>query len=379
MSMSDATSPAQGRSVSSSSHETDIVGFDPELLDRAAELHTTLFGGTAELNRDYLVWKYLQNPYLGDPLVHFAVRSGQLVGMYGTVGTCWDLRGHRHVLAYGCDFGVDPRFRRQGIARQLQRAHIAELRARGLGMAFSFSGGAMGTATQVSGGWHVVAMLDELEVLTKTAPWSPALSRVTQRARSLAGRMLSERSRLLVQRTLRSRSVDPLSALNGDENEHVEVLAIDAFDRLADIAARVPPKLQMRHVRDAEYFRWRLGNPRFRYQALASENAYLILQWNPTSRRVNLVDWGALDARALAQVASVALRQIGSARVWALSLDPGFRSILESLGSLIEVGGSPSTFTMHDVTDDGRGARLAGQNLAEAGSWELRMLDSDSY
>ena len=377
--MSDATFPAHGRSVSSSLHETEIVGFDPELLDRAAELHMTLFGGTAELKRDYLAWKYLRNPYLVDPLVHFAVRSGEVVGMYGTVGTCWELGGRRHVLAYGCDFGVDPRFRRQGIARQLQRAHNAELHARGLGMAFSFSGGAMGTATQVSGGWHVVAMLDELEILTATGRWSRVASRGTRSSRRLAGRILSERGRLLVQRSLHSRSGDPLSALSGDADEQVEVLAVDAFDRLADIAALAPPTTAMRHVRDAEYFRWRLGNPRFGYRALANENAYVILQWNPISRRFNLVDWRAADTQALARVTSVALRQIGSARVWALALDPGLRTILESLGSLIDVGGSPSSFTMHDVTDDGTGARLAGQDLVEADSWELRMLDSDGY
>jgi GNAT superfamily N-acetyltransferase len=377
--MSDATSPAKGRRVSSSPHEVDIVGFDPELLDCAAELYTTLHGGTAELNHDYLVWKYTRNPYLANPLVHFAMRSGELVGMYGTMGTCWELRGNRHMLAYGCELGVDPRFQRQGIARQLQRVHIDELRARGLGIAFSLSGGPIGTSAQVAGGWHVVAMLDELECLHETGRRSPVFNRVTQRSRSLAGRILSQRSRFLVQRILQSRSVNPLSALNGDEDERVEVLAVDAFDRLADIAALVPPTTQMRHVRDAEYFRWRLGNPRFHYRALASENAYVILQWNPTGRRVNLVDWRASDTQALARVTNVTLRQIGVARAWASSLDPEFRSILDSLGSLSDVGGSPSSFTMHDVTDDHRGAHLSGLNLAEAGSWEIRMLDSDSY
>jgi GNAT superfamily N-acetyltransferase len=357
----------------------EIVDFDPELLDRAAELHTTLHGGTAELNREYLVWKYLRNPYLVNPLIHFAMRSGELVGMYGTMGTCWELRGSRHVLAYGCELGVDPRFRRQGIARQMQHAHIAELRARGLGFAFSLSGGAMGTAAQVAGGWHVVAMLDELEWLTQTRRWSAVVSRVTERSRRLAGRILSERSRFLVQRTLRSLSVNPLSALSGDEDQHVDVLDVDDFDRLADIAALVPPTTQMRHVRDAEYFRWRLGNPLFRYRALASENAYVILQWNPTGRRVNLVDWRASDTHALARVSSVAFRQIGVARVWRVSMDPGLRSTLERLGSLTDVQGSRPSFTMHDVTDDGRGVRLGGLNLTEASSWDLRMLDSDGY
>jgi GNAT superfamily N-acetyltransferase len=376
--MTDATSPAKGRRVSSIAHEVDIVGFDSQLLDRAAELHTTLHGGTAELNRDYLVWKYLRNPYLPNPLVHFAMRSGELVGMYGTMGTCWELCGNRHVLAYGCELGVDPRYQRQGIGRQLQHAHIAELRARGLGIAFSLSGGATGTSAQVAGGWHVVAMLDELECLHETGR-SSVIHRITQRSHGLVGRILSRRSRFLIQRTLQSLSVDPLSAFNGHEDEHVEVLAVDAFERLADIAALVPPTRQMRHVRDAEYFRWRLGNPRFRYRALASESAYVIVQWNLTGRRVSLVDWRASDTQALARVMSVALRRVGAARVWALSLDPGPRSILESLGSLSDAVGSSTSFTIHDVTDDHRGAHLCGLNLADAGSWELRMLDSDSY
>lgn len=340
------------------------MGFDAALLDRAADVRTRVWGATTEVNRDYLVWKYTRNPYFAEPLVQFAVYEDDVVGMYGSMGTCWELRGDRYVLGHGGDFLVDPRFRRQGVARRLQQAYIAALRARGLGIAFSFSGGSMGTATAVAGGWHVVAMLDALE--WAKGRWPLVVAQASRRGHRLIRRM-------------RTPAVNPLSTVTGTEDGQVELLGRDGFDRMARVASLAPTTERLRHVRDDEYFRWRLANPLSRYRVLASQNSYVVLQSSKPGSQVNLVDWRAVDAPSLASVLSVALRQIRSLRVWGFSVDPELRSVLESFGSVVAVRGPSPSFTMRAVTDDPQGAYLAGLKLNEPLSWEPRMLDSDEF
>ena len=271
----------RGRRISpAGSDEVEIVGFDAELLDRAADLRSRVWGDTTEVNRDYLAWKYTRNPYFVEPLVQFATCADDVVGMYGSMGTCWELHGDRHVLGHGGDVVVDPRFRRRGLARRLQQAYIAAMRARGLGFAFSFSTGSMGTPTMVAGGWQVVAVLDTLDC-------------------AIGPPRVVARGHRLIRRMRRTSRVDPLSTVTGDEDGHVELLDIDASDRLARIASLAPTSERLRHVRDEEYFRWRLANPLHRYRVLASQNSFVILESSGPGSRVNLVDWSA-TGRAVA-------------------------------------------------------------------------------
>jgi hypothetical protein len=221
----------------------------------------------------------------------------------------------------------------------------------------------MATATSVAGGWHVIATLDLLECLT--GRWPPVVQRASKRGHSL------------IRRISHARAINPLSALTEAEDGHVQLLEIDAVDRLADIAARASSRGRLSHVRDEEYFRWRLANPLGGYQTLASQDAYLILQWSSGGSHVNLVDWRASDMRSLASVLNVALPQTPAVRVWDVSLDSELRSILESFGALMVVHG-PS-FLLRTVTDDPQDVRLAGLTLNEPANWDLRMIDSDEF
>lgn len=339
------------------------MGFDAGLLDSAAELRARIWGDPVELNRDYLVWKYLRNPYLTDPLVHFALVGSEVVGMRASMGTCWESGDARYVLPHGGDVMVDARLRGQGILRRLQEAYVVDLPRRGFRMAFSLSGGRQGTPAMVAGGWHVVVVLDEQECRTGRMP--------------SVVRDLSERGHRLARRITKAPIRNPLSTLAGDGEAAVRVLEPEAFRQLAEIAERGPASNRLRHVRDEEYFRWRLANPLHCYRALASREAYVILQW-AGAPHVNLVDWRAPDTRSLASVLHVAFRQVHAVRVWNIAVDSELRGVLERLGSL-RPARTAATFTLRTVSDDPRDAYAGPLNLNEASSWELRMLDSDAY
>jgi GNAT superfamily N-acetyltransferase len=363
--MADPTGTAGAEESSAApQREIAIVGFDPKLLDGAADLRSRVWGGTFELSREYLAWKYVHNPYLAEPLVHFAVDGSDVVGMRGSMGTCWEVRGKRHVLPHGGDVMVDARFRRQGITRRMQQAYIADLPTRGFRMAFSLSGGSMGTPTMVAGGWHVVVMLDQLECLT---------------GRARLERYVPERWQRRLRRLLGVEARNPFSTLTGSDDGSVQLLGPDAYDRLGEIGSLVPPSGRLRHVRDAEYFRWRLANPLSQYRVLASQDAYVVLEWRGAGSYANLVDWGASDARSLAEVLRVVCRQIRAIRVWDAALDEGLRKTLASLGSLAPNRGLPYSFTLRPLSDDPGDVTLGGLDLNEPESWDFRMLDSDSY
>lgn len=344
--------------------DVEIVGFKPELLDKAAELRTAVFGGTTELNRDYLAWKYSHNPYLVDPIICFAVSADRVVGMYGGMGSCWELCGSRHIFSHGAELMVDSRLRGQGIARRLQHGYITQLRARGIGFAFSLSGGSVGTSTMVAGGWRLLTMLETLE-------------RRTERRGVLA--KVVGRTRALLPHGHRGGGPDPLAAVTSDDDSGVRLLGADAANRLAEIASRASPSDRLRHVRDEEYFCWRLRNPLNRYRVLASDDAYLILQWSGQGTRVNLLDWRGADARSVSSVFRVGLRGLTNVSVWRISLDPELRALLEGSGFRQPAHRQFASFTMNAVTGDIRDARLGATSLSDPEHWELRMLDSDMY
>ncbi len=347
--------------------EVAIVGFDADLLEEAALLRAAVWGGTPEINGAYLSWKYLRNPYIAEPLVHFAVHAGAVIGMRGSMGTCWELHGRRHVLPHGGDVVVDPRFRRRGIALEMQRAYLEELSRKGLKATISLSTGGMGTPTSVAGGWQVVARLDVLEC--------PG-TRLPPRARRV-GRRAAARLAALTGVGRGSPPVNPLASLDDEVGGAIRVVETVAVEELAAIAARVAPSTRLRHVRDAEYFGWRLADPLHRYRALVSQDAYLVLEWS--GKGVNVADWRADDARALSQLFGVAVAQLGKVRMWAASVDAELMNTLARFGRLSYDPGPSASFVFRTTAGDPRDAYLGGLDLNEPTSWDLRMLDSDEY
>lgn len=347
----------------------EVVGYDEDLLHQAAELRASEFGGTLRANHDYLLWKYGRNPYLDPPVVQFALRGASVVGMRGSIGTCWEARGARYVVPQGADLVVREDSRGQGIAADLQRAGRAELAARGLAYTITLSANAKGAATAVAGGWRRVAALDCLE-WRKSPPdtWRALATRGRRGVTRLGRRALSP-----------SRSApDPFTRLDAALADRLSPVRRASPARLAGIAQRGPSGARLRHVRDETYFAWRLSNPLARYRALAAPDAYAVLGWDGREDHVHLVDWGADEVSALHPVARLVLELVGAARVWSASLDDPLRSAVGRLGHVRPVLDPSATFLVRSTEADSC-FELAGLVLDEPSSWELRPLDSDAF
>jgi GNAT superfamily N-acetyltransferase len=356
------------RVVHDMSH-VEIVGFDNDLLDQAASLRAAEWGGTPAQNQAYLNWKYLENPYIGDPLVHFAVHEGALVGMRGSMGTCWEISGGRHVVPHGADLLVHPRFRGRGIARKMLSALVTDLRARGFAASISLAAGSMGAPTSVAAGWELVG---NLEVVESPAPWWP------RGGTSLATRLHGPVARLLPQLDrVKGLLTNPLEHLPDDPARGVRVMRREDSHDLSAIAGMFAATPRMRHVRDADYFAWRLANPLHHYRALATDDAYAVLEWSGWG--VHLVDWRATDSASLLRLLTVALPPCGRLRTWETPFDRVLTTSLITLGRVRAVPRRSSSFVVRTISGSSREAKLDGVSLHRRENWVVHMLDSDAY
>ncbi len=353
------------------SSRVEIVGFDAELLEQAALLRANEWGGATRVNSDYLVWKYVRNPYIDPPVVQFALRAGHVVGMRGSIGACWESDGARHVIPLGGDLLVERSMRRRGIAGAMQRAAVAELAARGIEASISLSANRYGAASAASSGWVPFAKLDLVEWVAPTAPAS--------HARRLVSRGIDETSRLAhrIRLPLSPRRVSPFRELDVAIESNPNGLRRASPRGLAAIAALEAPSPRLRHVRDEEYFSWRLANPLAHYRALASSAAYVVLQWDGYGSFASLVDWRSLESSALDALQREVLGHVRGLRVWSASLDDTLGRVVDA-GQLTESTNSSATFMVRSTGSDERDLESAVA-LASAAGWDIRMLDSDAF
>ena len=363
-------SPVPASSARPEIGSVEVVGFDEGLLEQAAVLRTTIFGSTPEANDAYLRWKFLENPYFPEPLVQVAVQDERVVGFRGAMGTCWEVGERRHVLPQGADLMVDPDFRRRGIARALHRAQLEALPGLGIDVTLSLSAGTMGTAVARASGWRVLASLDATRFSRRR---QTTFRRVVRRGRIAA--------RLIAGAALRSgRSpADPFGGLDRRADDTVRIVDQAVADELAAIAARSAPGARLRHVRDAEYFAWRLRNPLSEYRVLLERDAYLVLQWSGRGSQVNVVDWRATTPGAVAELVRLAARHLQCLRIWEASLDEDLRRALSNVGGGSVPPGPSSSFLVRSATGERRDVTIDGLDPFELSSWDVKMLDSDEY
>jgi hypothetical protein len=85
----------------------ELVPYDPGFKDELAGLLKLLLTPDVAANRRYLEWKYEENPYFPDPVLHLVRANGRIVGMRGVYGTCWEAgTDGRVVLPYPDDHVV---------------------------------------------------------------------------------------------------------------------------------------------------------------------------------------------------------------------------------------------------------------------------------
>jgi GNAT superfamily N-acetyltransferase len=375
--------------------EYEIVRYRPELKAKLLQLQTHLWGPDAELNRAYFAWKYEQNPYVSEPLIYLALQRGEAVGMRGLCGACWEVGTPpaRQVMPYADDLVIAPGHRNRGLHTRIMQAAFADLAERGYAWVVSMGGGRITVLGSLAMGWQSIGSMEPVGWRAPHARWWRSMRAFAGRRRLL---WRFRESGLLEARCESQPFLHLDRAVGRRPGRGSHPVRIEREARpaaMAELVARLPHDGRVRHVRDAEFFAWRLRKPghehRFLYWDDGRLEGYLVLQQYRTVRAaprvVHILDWEAGDERVRAELLRAAQRRgrFPALVCWSAAVPPAGAQLLQHAGfeptDLKNRERGLPTALVRSVTDDLPLDQwmVGGRRLQEPGSWDLRMLYQD--
>jgi GNAT superfamily N-acetyltransferase len=355
----------------------EIVPYSPELMEPMIALYTEAFPRTPQACRDYLEWKYWRNPYLDESLLFFARDArGAIVGMRGFYGTCWEIAGQRVVIPCADDFAITAGERNKGLMTIIMRTALDALARRGFAYTLNASGGQLTVLQSLAMGWKSLGPMEPVARMT-------GLERVRRRIDRAAQRTLF---RLFPSKGWYSSSsfaeLDRRGKAAKTREGNVAVESAPRVEAMAELIASIARDGRIRHVRDADFLRWRFGNPTREYRFLYYERGgalegFLALAAYPrSSLAFKIVDVEAKSESALAALleAACAWGRFPSVATWSASHSPAAKDLLTRHGFVpIEV--SLRARGMPCVLIKTIGAST-GQPAIDGAAWDIRLIDS---
>jgi len=383
-----------GRPSQRAGEGIDIVRYTAAHKTAVAEFQMGLWSKDRDQNIRYLEWKYEDNPYTGEPCLYLAFQQDRLIGMRGFYASRWELGRptRRHDILVADDLLIAENHRNQGFVHQIMQAALSDLCARGEALVFNLSGGPLTVLNSLAMGWKNVGRLEPIE------NWGGAAGR-RRRIRLLLS-SLPVLWRFSDHGMLRERAArNPFHAFDHHRGSHcssngvtIHLSAEPRPEQMARLVRQTGHDGRLRHVRDAAFLEWRLGNPLAEYRyCFAGEDSldgYAILRISRAAgvpdSRVVIADIEAIDERTRAALLEAVVRP-GSFEhlyAWSATLRTGDIGFLEKCGFTPAIGtddvhahpqilGRPTG----DATCEASWC-LYGVSLLEACNWDMRMIYS---
>lgn len=323
----------------------EIVPFDPSLKDELVEFRRRTYETGFPESRDYLEWKYEQNPYIPGPIYYIARAGGRIVGMRGVYGTCWehDRAANATVLPSADDWAVDPEYRNRGVASEIMRAATEDLAKRGYPYALITSGGRITIIASLAAGWRSATALEPV-VRRSRSERIRHVVRSQLRGRRGMWRFVRSNSANVRSSEDPFRRVDNMEAVRGRLPGSMIVSdSKPRIEAMAELIARLPYDGRIRHVRGTRYLTWRYKNPirthRFLYHERDGKlDGYLVLaRWEECQLPTlpfHIVDWEGTDDIVRADLLRCAVNtaQISELGMWTAGLSNESRAVLDEAG-----------------------------------------------
>ncbi len=363
----------------------EFVPYRPGHASAIARLQTHLWSGDAARNAAYFRWKYLENPFLPDPVVMLAMSDEGAVAMRGAFGSAWEANRLPEPFIIPCvdDMVVDPSHRNHGLMRPLMDALFEALAARGFQYLFSLSAAPVTLVVSLATGWRAVGSTDPLGRLSRPVT-------IARRLRARAERVPVAR-RLAPRLVLRS-ELDAYHHLDRSRRRQrrITMTREPRSEEMAALVKRIGSDGRIRHVRDARYLDWKFRNPladyRFFYFDEQALGGYLVLHRTASDRgdrtRVSIVEWEATSTKIQLALLDEALHRGAFAylETWGATLPRPLRAELETRGFR---AAHPGTLQRpgHRILVRGLDPSLAdwtlnGRSLLDMSQWDLRQLHS---
>ena len=341
-----------------------IVPFESIYLDQVLALQQYLWGPDRARNAAYFDWKYVQNPFADEPLVHLALAGDQLVGMRGKLCSRWQAGTPAEELAClsEADAVVHPDHRRRGLFREMTATALDDPRVGRYRFIINLSSNEASSGGYAKLGWQPVLVFEELHRKERPAFEVLRFSRKVRPFRKLDARMGRRRGAVAVHRVARP-------------------------DEMSHIVERIPHDGRMRPVRNRDYLAWRFGNPLASYRFLYWEDpeplGYLVLQAEPFRYgvRVHIVDWEGVDPHVRSGLLTAAVRWGGfpDLHVWREAVPALAGATLEDAGFRPRRKTGFRSRVLLRATDDSDAYTVAGVGLMDPDSWDLRLAYSDGF
>ena len=371
-----------------------IVEYSPEHRDAIAGLQAQVWSPEAALNRQYMAWKYEDNPYGHTPHLYLVLDGDQAVAMRGFYPSCWEFgpQPQRRVFFVADDLVVRDDHRSRGLVNSLMQAAYDGLHQRGIDYLLNLSGGRFTVESSQVTGWQSAGELDPMERRSPSRRRRDAVGRGLARTpalwRYISSRFLSRGAGGSAFARLDRRP----GTLVGRGGVAVRVSRRAMPVDMAGVVRRIGHDGRIRHVRDESYFDWRFRNPlhdyRFFYVGEPELDGYMILKraidLGGANPRVCVVDLEAVDDRTRDALLECLTRHdlFEELFVWSATLSGKALDVLSGAGFAATSQRHPAPAmpkVLVRATDATRLAedwRVEGMRLLETASWDMRMLYS---
>ena len=385
---------------------------DPESLDEIVPLILQLGGSPRSAHVGYLTWKYVNNPYLTDPMIYVVRSEGRVVGMRGMFGTSWAVpgMGEPQVLPCSTDTMIAPEHRSKSLFTDLTDFALAGLVDRGYRYVINMGATpANHIASILNLGWLKVGSYEPV-VRSTRAVGAPGRREATPKTASPLDPLVSrlKRSKWLKNAVRDSRTarrntfgVSPFVELDqhqerrGADNS-LEITSAPRPQTMARVAAHFDNPGRIHHVRDETYFAWRFANPlardrwfagrvhrRFFFLRGGSGESYAVFQGAPGRPELRLVDWAG-DVATFAELlkTAIALIEPSLLSTWSATLPGVIKTHLAQSGFVTDQRTPQARWQglLIKALDSAPGAEpaLGKQPLLDVNNWDLRMIQSDA-
>lgn len=283
----------------------EIIPYDPGFKDEVANLLCLLVSRDPAHARRYFEWKYVENPYIREPILHLARSDGRIVGMRGLLGASWQAGTGTApmVIPYADDHVVVEDQRRSGVATQIMRAMLADAPERGYDLLCNLSAGLVTALASLAAGWKRVGAMEPVALAHQPGTlsrWSRRVVKQSERLKRLSRRQgwgpYSADAFLRLDRVGGGTGAETRTAITVADSPRPEAMAA--------LVERLGHDGRIRHVRDAAYLAWRFRHPTHEYRFLLHETAgtldgYLVVRRYRDEQAspllADIVDWEATD------------------------------------------------------------------------------------
>ena len=365
--------------------------YDPGMKRIVAAFQRGLWSPDEALNQRYLEWKYELNPFAVDSRIYLAYCGEELVAMRGFYGSLWESGQPplRFPILVADDLLIHEAFRSTGLFNYLMQYALDDLARKGHVQILNLGANQLNVAGSLSTGWRIACSLRPLSRVSLTRKLHK-LARQSVARLPLFWRWSDSRRLYAAAEREPFAFLDAYPSLRpSTQGLHVMTARDAPIDDIVRLVAALPYDGRIRHVRTAEYLRWRFANPLADSRFVTARDrdgqlcGYAALRANPAWGHVT-VTIADLEATNDEVVGALLEHVLGDGRlaevlVWGESLSRASEATFRRHGfsdvARHATGSAGDKILVRFASGDAE-STLLGQRLTDPFAWDMRMLYS---